>query len=76
MIPLANGRWLLEFDSLAGGLYYIQFRTNMSTAPWTTVVPSILGSGDRVQWVDTGPPRTFPPPEAAVERFYQVIRVP
>ena len=71
----SDGKWVLEWSSLVNRTYYVRYRRSLSN-DWITVVPSVLGSGNRVQWVDTGPPRTVTLPEKDGQRFYQVILVP
>ena len=69
---LAAGNVLLEFNSLAGKSYYIQYTANPA-ASWTTALPKIEGTGNRIQWIDNGPPKTDPPPSSALTRFYRIV---
>ena len=54
---LTNGNVLLEFNSTAGQSYYIQYSSDLATA-WSTALPKIAGTGNRIQWLDNGPPKT------------------
>jgi hypothetical protein len=70
-----NGLFLVEFRTELGKRYYVQYadtidglKTNALTA-----APPVNGTGSRVQWLDTGPPRTQSPPESG-SRFYRVLQ--
>ena len=67
---LQPGRILLEFSSVAGTLYGIQYSSDMVT--WKPAGMPFTAGGNRVQWIDYGPPKTETPPLGA--RFYQVVR--
>ena len=69
------GRFKLDFLSIAGKTYYIQYSPG-ALGPWETSFPGIAGTGGRLQWVDTGPPRTTSLPTAAGTRFYRLLQVP
>jgi hypothetical protein len=73
---LVDGKFLLEFYSLSNRIYYVQYTPDLTNSSWTAAVPPITGSGNRVQWVDTGPPRTARPAAKDGQRFYRVILVP
>ena len=69
---LASGNVLLEFNSAAGKAYYIQYTANPAGS-WTTALPKINGTGNRIQWIDNGPPKTDPHPSAVTTRFYRIV---
>ncbi|MEQ2007905.1 MAG: immunoglobulin domain-containing protein [Limisphaerales bacterium] len=69
------GRFKIDFLTAAGKTYYIQFSAS-AVGPWDTSFPGIAGTGGRLQWVDTGPPRTTSLPTAAGTRFYRLLQVP
>lgn len=69
------GRFKIDFNSLAGKTYYIQYSVSPA-GPWDTSFPGVAGTGGRLQWVDTGPPRTTSLPTAAGTRFYRLLQVP
>lgn len=69
------GRFKIDFMSLAGKTYYIQYSASPA-GPWETSFPGLAGTGGRLQWVDTGPPRTTSLPTAAGTRFYRLLQVP
>ena len=69
---LAGGNILLEFNSTAGTSYYIQYTSDL-TAPWQTALPKVDGTGNRIQWIDNGPPKTATHPSANPTRFYRIV---
>ena len=70
-----QGRFKVDFLSTAGKTYYIQYSAS-ALGPFETSFPGLSGTGGRVQWVDTGPPRTTSLPTAAGTRFYRLLQVP
>jgi hypothetical protein len=73
-LPLAGGTFLLEFSSLANRFYSVQYSSDLVT--WKTSVPSIQGTGSKVQWIDNGQPKTESLPSASEKRFYRIILLP
>ncbi len=69
------GRFKIDFMSSAGKTYYIQYSASAG-GPFDTSFPGIAGTGGRLQWVDTGPPRTSSLPTGAGTRFYRLLQVP
>lgn len=65
-----DGRRLLEFPTTPGNEYLIQYSPDMNT--WTTVLPSLRGVATSIQWIDSGPPKTFPHPDDTIQRFYRI----
>jgi hypothetical protein len=70
-----QGRFKVDFLSTAGKTYYIQYSAS-ALGPFETSFPGLAGTGGRIQWVDTGPPRTTSLPTAAGTRFYRLLQVP
>ncbi|MBK8039206.1 MAG: hypothetical protein IPK22_19040 [Verrucomicrobiaceae bacterium] len=70
-LALANGNCLLEFSTKLGTTYYIQYSSDLIT--WKTALPSVMGNGTTVQWIDNGPPRTEAKPTQALSRFYRLV---
>ena len=68
---LSGGNILLEFNSEEGKSYYIQY--SHDTASWKTALPRIVGTGNRIQWVDNGLPKTDSHPSTARTRFYRIL---
>jgi hypothetical protein len=68
---LSGGNVLLEFNSEAGKSYYIQYGTD--PASWKTALPKVEGTGNRVQWIDNGPPKTDSLPSTSPTRFYRIV---
>ncbi|MBI5802424.1 MAG: immunoglobulin domain-containing protein [Verrucomicrobia bacterium] len=69
------GRFKIDFTSTAGKTYYIQYSSS-AAGPYETSFPGVTGTGGRLQWVDTGPPRTSSLPTATGTRFYRLLQVP
>jgi hypothetical protein len=72
-ITLTNGNVLLEFDSKNGYSYYIQYMGDSTV--WKTALPKVAGTGNRIQWIDNGPPKTASHPSTARSRFYRILAV-
>lgn len=68
---LPNRTFLLEFSSQAGRSYFVHYSSDLKN--WKIVQPAITGDGSRIQWIDSGPPKTSSPPSAAPMRFYRVV---
>lgn len=62
---------ILDFPSVVGRTYYIQYRTT-GTTTWTTSFPPVTASGVFTRWVDVGAPRTTSKPTSG-GREYQVV---
>jgi hypothetical protein len=59
---------LVEFLSEKDKRYLFEYSDNMQD--WHVSLPVVIGTGDRIQWLDGGPPRTRAIPTQA--RFYRV----
>lgn len=71
------GALLVEFPTDVGRSYYVEYADTLAdlnaAGPTLRVArPSIPGTGSRVQWIDSGPPKTEAVP-ADGARFYRVI---
>ena len=73
-LRLGNGDFLMEFSSLANRIYFVQYTSDLKN--WGTAWPSIAGTGNRIQWIDNGPPRTQGLPIAQLSRFYRIVLAP
>jgi hypothetical protein len=76
---LPGGSFLLEFVSIPGMEYQVQYSSGDLVAAssealpnWVPAVPTIKATANRTQWVDSGPPKTSSPPVSGV-RLYRVI---
>ena len=74
MTNLPSGNKLIEFQSILGRSYTIQYSGD--GVNFTNAQPSIIAPADRVQWIDDGPPKTISPPASAPSRFYRVLLNP
>jgi hypothetical protein len=73
-LQVASGRFLVEWSSIPGRTYAVQYSSDLET--WRTVSPFILAPNTRVQWLDDGPPKTESKPAGAGSRFYRVFLLP
>lgn len=73
-VLLPNGGVLIEFPSLRGATYSILYSSDLSFSNALSAQPAITAPGDRVEWIDDGPPKTVSPPPSAASRFYRVLR--
>ncbi len=70
---LRDGTFLVEFTTVNGSTYYVQYSSDMVN--WNTVFPSYAGTGQHFQFVDSGPPQTQSLPSTSTSRFYRVLKV-
>lgn len=73
MLRLPGGEFLIEFPSLVGRKYAIDYSPDAQT--WRRVPSTITASGTRTQWIDYGPPKTSSHPASVPQRFYRVVRL-
>ncbi len=67
---LPDGEMLLEFVSVPGRLYQIQYSTDGRI--WKDSLTRVRAAGNRTQWIDRGPPRTESAPSQGGNRLYRV----
>jgi streptogramin lyase len=67
-----DGNRGVEFDSLNGRTYAMQYSSNLTL--WKQAQSLVAGNGGRMIWVDAGPPDTESSPSSS--RFYRVILLP
>jgi hypothetical protein len=68
-----DGGLLIEFTSTPDSLYEIQYSDNATD--WKVSPVKVRAAGNRVQWIDRGPPRTDSPPSDKSSRFYRVREI-
>jgi len=66
-----GGGVLIEFTAIPGRTYTVQYSDDQLKT-WQTAVPSLTAAGNRVQWIDNGPPKTTPHPGTLKSRLYRV----
>jgi hypothetical protein len=71
---LYNGKLVIEFIAIPGKTYSVQYTADMQT--WNTALPPITATSTRIQWIDSGPPKTPSLPGGLGQRFYRVIQSP
>ena len=76
LVPLANGNVLIEFPVVTNRAYTVVYSDNASFSNAAVAPPSIVAVGNRMQWIDYGPPTTTNPPASSPVRFYRVFQNP
>ena len=71
---LSEGRLTIEFITVPGHTYVVQYLTNVASLQWQTAVPPIVAGGTKTQWIDSGPPKTVSPPGGLGLRIYRVVQ--
>lgn len=66
--------FLIEFQSIPGRSYTILYDDNITFTNARAAQPNITATADRVQWIDTGPPKTVSPSSGS--RWYRVLLNP
>jgi len=69
----ADGSLLIEFTATSGALYEVHYSDDGEN--WKLSPVRVRAAGNRVQWIDRGPPRTDSPPSAEPCRFYRVREI-
>ena len=64
--------FLIEFPAEPGKSYAIQYAHNTT---WFTSPMVVRAAGSRVQWIDSGSPKTPSPPSTVVRRLYRIIEL-
>jgi uncharacterized repeat protein (TIGR01451 family) len=72
---VAPGAILIEFQSIPGRSYTIEYSDSLGFTNALSAQPPITAPADRVQWIDDGPPETISAPTTG-SRFYRVILNP
>jgi hypothetical protein len=71
---LANQTFMVEFATVTNRAYVIQYSSDL--AEWNLAQPVMTGTGNWIQWIDNGEPKTECAPAAAPARFYRLIMLP
>jgi uncharacterized repeat protein (TIGR01451 family) len=69
---LSEGQLTIEFASVPGHTYVVQYSSDMVT--WLTATPPIVAKNTRTQWIDAGPPETESPPGSPGQRYYRIVQ--
>jgi hypothetical protein len=67
-----DNRYLLTFGTLSGRHYFIEYSDDGTT--WTTAFQPVAGTGGTVNWLDLGPPKTYPDSDTVSIRYYRVLQ--
>ncbi|MCW1886913.1 PQQ-binding-like beta-propeller repeat protein [Luteolibacter flavescens] len=73
-VKMADDSLLIEFTSTPGTQYEVQYSDDMRN--WKVSPVKVRAAGNRVQWIDRGPPRTDSPPAENNSRYYRVRELP
>lgn len=68
---LPDGTFFLEFPTKLNQLYSVQYSAD--SVHWFTAYPAVVGTGDLVQWTDSGPPKTDSHPASQPTRIYRIV---
>lgn len=71
-----DGKFFAEFLTLRDQIYYVQYSSDVTSTNWATSLPAVVGTGQGVQWFDSGPPRTESKPTTVGSRFYRIVALP
>jgi uncharacterized repeat protein (TIGR01451 family) len=71
---LPSGSLLIEFPSVPGRSYTVLYSDNAGFTNALAAQPPIVAPADRVQWIDTGPPKTVSAPASVTSRYYRVLQ--
>lgn len=69
--PNRFGEMVVEFSSVPGEVYYVQYTDNLLDE-WQLAYPAIMAITARSQWIDSGPPFTATLPSSS--RFYRIVQ--
>jgi len=69
---MSEGELTIEFPSIPGHTYVVQYSSDMLT--WNTATPPIVAVNTRTVWIDDGPPDTETPPGSPGQRFYRIVQ--
>lgn len=70
---LTNGDFLIEIASEAGAIYAVEYSGDMVT--WDRSSARITAVANRLQWIDSGPPKTKSHPSGSSNRYYRFVLV-
>jgi hypothetical protein len=73
-VVLANQTFMVEFATLSNRVCAVQYSPDLVN--WKSVQPAITGTGNWVQFIDNGEPKTESAPATQPARFYRVILLP
>ena len=78
IVRLSNGNMLIEWFAVTNRNYTVVYSDNVSFSNAMIAPPSIsiAAPGNKVQWIDYGPPATVSAPTNASARFYRVFLNP
>ena len=71
---LPDGALLLEIPAEPGRAYLITYGGDAAGTNRFRALPAVVAPGDRLQWIDEGPPKTSRRPGEVPARFYRVIQ--
>jgi VCBS repeat-containing protein len=74
LVALADGSMLIDFSTVSNRTYYIQYSCDL--VEWETALPCVTGNGNRLQWLDNGPPKTDGWPGRKPMCAYRILQLP
>ena len=73
-VLLANQTFMVEFITASNRVYSVQYSSDLVN--WKSAQPAVTGTGNWVQFIDNGEPKTESAPASQPKRFYRVILLP
>jgi len=67
-----SNRIVLEFDTVVGALYAVEYMNNFPGGTWVQIPLRLRAGANRTQWIDSGPPATQPMQGVRVYRIKQL----
>jgi Regulator of chromosome condensation (RCC1) repeat/Bacterial Ig domain len=71
---LPDGTFRLRFNTDLNRSYLIQYSDDVKV--WKSASPAVTGTGELVEWIDDGPPKTEVHPASVSCRVYRVVYAP
>jgi hypothetical protein len=72
-VNLPDGSKLMEFSSVAGHWYQIEYSSDLVT--WKRSLVPVQAGANFTQWIDRGPPYTDSHPSTVPQRYYRVSEI-
>jgi uncharacterized repeat protein (TIGR01451 family) len=71
---ISEGQLTIEFATIPGHTYVVQYSASLESPQWKAAVPPIVANATKSQWIDSGPPKTDSAPGGLGQRYYRVVQ--
>jgi uncharacterized repeat protein (TIGR01451 family) len=71
---ISEGQLTIEFATIPGHTYVVQYSASLESPQWKAAVPPIVANATKTQWIDSGPPKTDSAPGGLGQRYYRVVQ--